>query len=564
MKKGILITVLILIIIILVIALIGGFIYMQFNKEPDIPQNAFLKINFTGTISDIDMSVIPKKLTVKDLWYHIKRAESDPRIKGIIMRIYNLNTGFATIDDIGRLITSFKKTGKKTFAFIEDGGIQEYYLASFADKVYQFKGGTLYLKGLASEAVFLKKTLSLLGVQAEFFHIGEYKTASNTFTEDKMTPAHRESFEKLLNDIYRSTLERIASNRNINIKNIEEVFTNSPISNSSYLNAHLIDGIGYEDEILNHISPQFKKCEIVPFTTYIETTSPNPYPGENRIAVVFASGEISQGQSGGQTLLGNDIMGADTITEYLRAIRKISSVKAVVLRIDSPGGASSASDAIRREVELLARTRPVIISMSDAAASGGYWISCSGTKILALPQTITGSIGVVGGKFVLKGLYDKIGISKEIVKTTENSDMYGDYRLFSPAERIQIMDLMQSLYRDFVNLVSKSRNLPYNEVDKLARGRVWAASTAQQHKLIDGIGGLNDAIELAKKMAHIPDTQSTGIITYPKKKSFLDMIFDFTSSKTQVVSPTQIIETQLNLYNESFPAFIMPYRISFY
>ena len=567
MKKGVLITILVIVIFLVFLALVGGYIYMQFTREPYIPKNSILQIDLSGPIVDVDQGVFYTSLSVKDLWYHIKRAKKDPRIKGLVLKIDYLKTGLAKIEDIGRLIKDFGKSGKKVIAYIESGGIKEYYLATFADKIYLFKGGYLLLKGLAAEALFIKNTLDKLGIQAQLFHIGEYKTAVNMFTQEQMTPPHKESLERLLADIYASTLAGIARNRRLDIEAVKRIVEESPISNQAYLEAKLIDDILYEDEILGDA----KEDDItVSFDIYKETTSPRPYEGIKRIAVIFASGEIHQGKSGSKSLFGDEVMGSDTVVEYLKFARRNRFVKAVVLRVDSPGGSAIASDAIRREAEQVAKVKPLVISMADLAASGGYWLSMSTPHVMALPQTITGSIGVISGKFILKNLYDKIGVKKEIVKTSKYADIFWDNREFNQDEQDKIMTMIEHLYRLFLEVVSKSRHMNIEEVDKIARGRVWAGSSAFNLKLVDKLGGLDEAINEAKKLANIPHEEEIGVQIYPRKKTFLDVVFELmgTKAKTQGpaidvdVDPVHQLETKLNMYKKFFPAYLMPYQIS--
>jgi len=566
MKKGILITIIVVVLILVVLALGVGYIYIQFNKEPYIPEHSFLQIDFNGPIVEVNPSVFSNDLSIKDLWFHIKRAKIDPRIEGIILKISYIKSGMATMADIGKLVKDFKRSGKKVVAYLESGGIKEYYLATFADKVYVFKGGFLFLKGLAAEAMFLKNTLSKLGIQAQIFHIGDYKTASNMFTEDRMTPAHRESLEKLLDDMYYSTLSGIAENRNLSVETVEKIFEKSPIDHQSYLDAKLIDAVVYEDEVIDKTTGGFPP---VPFEIYKETTSPRPYKGMNKIAVIFANGEIHSGESGKKSLFGDEVLGSETLVEYLKEVRKNRFVKAVVLRVNSPGGSALASEAIRREAQLLSREKPLVISMADMAASGGYWLSMSSSHLMALPQTITGSIGVITGKFILKNLYNKIGVNKEMVKTTENADIYWDYRQFTPEEEAKLMNMMGYMYQEFLKIVSKNRGMKIEEVDEIGQGRVWAGISALNLKLIDKMGGLDDAIKEAEKLAQIPDQQTFGIKIYPRKKSFLETIFQLVESKGNVkasairieTDPLQSLEKKLCMYKKFFPAVIIPYKI---
>jgi protease-4 len=560
MKRGVLIALLVIVIMFVFIILAAGFIYMQLTQEPVIPDNAYLKINLAGNMEDFSDSFMTGAITIKDLYYHLNRAKIDPRIKGVILKISYLNTGLAKCADAGNLLRDFAESGKPVVAYIEAGGIREYFLGSFADQVFTFKGGDLFLRGLASEAIFLRSTLSKLGISADMLHIGEYKTAADMFTKDKMTPYHREALQTLLDDVFESTLEQIAQNRDIELKDVKAIFQQSPYSTEAYLKAKLIDGSIYEDEIFEKLDGTDKTVD---FRTYRETTTPIPFAGPQKIAVIFASGEIQVGNSGGKSLLNDKTLGSDTLVRQLRAVRKNKSVAAVVLRVDSPGGSALASEVMRRETELLAKEKPLVISMADLAASGGYWISMSSNKIFASPQTLTGSIGVVSGKFVLKDMYSKIGLKKEILKTTEYADIFSDYKKFTPAEREKIVDMMHTFYNKFISLVAKNRQMKTEEVDSIARGRVWSGSRALTLKLVDQMGGLTDAIAEARNLAKIPEEEKTGIVIYPKEKSFFEYLMGVVQAKIE--NPMAIdISAQLEKYKKFFPALILPYQVNIY
>ena len=323
MKRSALIALLVIIVILLGLFIIGGFIYMQFNQEPYIPEKAYLKIDLSGPLADTTPSRFPglssNAISIQDLWYQLARAEADERIQGVLLRISYLETGFAKIEEIGRLLKKFSLSKKPVLAFIIDGGLKEYYLASFADKVILFKGGMLSISGIAAEALFLKNTLSKLGVQAEIFHIGDYKTASNTFSEDHMTPAHRESMQALIDDLYAAVIAGIAANRKLDAGSVKKILDRSPLAQEDYLKAKMVDSLGYEDELHGLLDRQYPE---VSFRTYAKTTSPLPFSGVKKIAVIFASGEINMGRSGGQSLLGGEVLGADTLAEQLRQATK--------------------------------------------------------------------------------------------------------------------------------------------------------------------------------------------------------------------------------------------------
>lgn len=562
MKRGVLIAILVTLVVFVFLAMMGAFFYLSVTSEPHVPDNAYLEIHLSGPISDTQTSTFSKEDSIRSFFYHINRAKIDNRIKGILLKITRAGGGFAKIEEIGQLLNEFKKSGKPVIAYMEGGSIREYYLATFADKIYVLKGSDLFLNGLASEAMFFKNTLAKLGIQAEMFHIGEYKTAANTFTEDKMTPAHREAIKKLLDDIYDYTLQQIAKNRKLKLEDVKNIIDEFPFDNAAYLKAGLIDKEIYEDEIFDVYGEDF---DTVSYNIYKQSRSPRPFTGNKKIGIVYASGEIHMGKSGGKSLFGSEVMGSDTVRRQLKALRKNPSVKAVVLRIDSPGGSAVASEVIRREAELLAKEKPLVISMSDLAASGGYWISmCADHHVIAQPQTITGSIGVVFGKFVMKGLYDKIGIDKELVKTSEYADIFSDYRVFNEAESAKLNASMQKVYKEFLEKVSRSRDLSVEEVDKVGRGRIWAGTSALELKLVDKLGGLNDAVNEARKLANIPASEKIGLAVYPRKKTFMDVISEFMSDGgvTVETNPIEILEAKVKMYQKFYPALMMPYELT--
>lgn len=561
MKRGVFIAILVIVVVLVALFVVGGLIYMQFTQEPYIPDQAYLKIDVSGPLVESSTPGLSgvfgsELLSIRDLWFQLERAAMDKRIKGVILKINYFDGGFAKTEEIGRLLERFRQSKKPVVAMLEDGGLKEYYLSSFADKVVIFRGAWLSIKGIAAEAMFLKNTLAKLGVQAEMFHIGDYKTGYNAFTENKMTPAHRESMQALIDDIYQALINGIARNRKLDAAAVRRVLDQSPLPIQDYLKAGFVDAIGTNDELRQWLKNEHP---LVKFATYRKTSSPNPFNGPKKIAIIFASGEIRSGKSGSDSVFGGEVLGSDSLVEELRSARTSSMIKAVVLRVDSPGGSAVASDVILREAEELAKKKPLVLSMSDMAASGGYWISMASTKILTLPETITGSIGVLSGKFVLKGLYDKLGVSKEFVSTSPYAVMYSDYRPFTPAERGKIMADMQRVYDEFLKKVAANRSKSTAEVDKIGRGRVWSGDAALRLNLVDGIGGLADAVAEAKKLAKIPTAEAVGVRIYPRKRSLIDLILQLGGDAS--ARPTLLdIETRIrSLAKNYFPALRMPF-----
>jgi protease-4 len=340
---------------------------------------------------------------------------------------------------------------------------------------------------------------------------------------------------------------------------LKKIVNETPLENSIYLEKKLVDKLIYEDQILGEKDGAYKT---VSFRTYCQTTKPTPFSGRGKIAVIFAQGEIYSGESGKNSLSGDMVIGSATVARQLKALRKDSSVKAVILRVDSPGGSPLASNVIAREADLLRKEKPLVVSMSDLAASGGYLISLPSSKILSLPQTITGSIGVLGGKFVLYELYEKIGIKKEVISTSEFADIFSDYRPFNRAERHKMKKLMEMTYRDFKKDVSENRPIEFSDVETAARGRAWVGVTALNLKLVDQIGGMTTAFNMAKKMAGIPPAEPVGIRIYPKKKSLVEFVTELFGMKLK--NPFEFnVKEKLSYLKHYFPAVIFPYRIEF-
>jgi protease IV len=540
---------------------IGGLIYFQITSEPTVPDQVFLTLDLNQPIQENETSPLEKGLTLQDLWLHIHRAEIDPRIKGLLLTIDNLQGSSVVFEEIGDMVTRFRKsTGKPVVAQLINGGLRDLYLASFADKVYALKGSDLFITGLAGQATFIRKTLDLLGVESEFFHIGVYKTASNMYTHTEMTPEHRESFEVFFGDLHQSLAKGIAQNRAIETERVESLIQESPFSNQAFLEAKLIDGIGYPDEVLELAG--FADAKTFSFETYMKTSSPKAFEGKDSIAVVFAEGEIHQGPSGKGGLFGDKIMGSDTLVAQLRKLRKNTRIKGVLLRINSPGGSALASDLIAREAELLAKEKPLVVSMGGMAASGGYWMSMPASYIFSNRLTVTGSIGVLFGKFNLKGLYDKVGVTKETVKTSTYADIFSDYRSFTPKEREKITGMMQQLYDDFVNKVSGSRKMSYDEVHAVAQGRIWSGTRARDIKLVDEMGGLWPALEKTAELAELK-AGSYSVQCYPAKKDVFDMILEMVSSNgASASSGIKEVQARFETYKRSFfPALRMVYNL---
>jgi protease IV len=430
------------------------------------------------------------------------------------------DSGWGKVQELRDAITRFRKSGKPAYAHLEISGNKEYYLATACTKIYAVPTALLDVTGLHSEVMFLRNTLDKLGVEAQFEGVGKYKNAPNQFTETGFTEAHREQMEALLDSVYQQYVAAIASARGKTPDEVQAIVDGGPYEGRDALQAGLVDELLYEDQIEDRL-----KAERVTPGRYVRSAKGFGLDGRPKVALVYAVGEIIPGESQGGGL-GGEMAGSDTVAGAIRDARKDDSIRAIVLRIDSPGGSGTASDVIWREVGLARKSKPVVVSMGDVAASGGYYIGMGSDAIVAQPATITGSIGVFGGKFSLRGLYDKIGINKEILSRGERASMFTEYRPWTDEERARIRTLMVAFYNDFVGKVAEGRKKSFEDVDAVAQGRVWTGSDALRHGLVDRLGGMDVALDLAKEKARIGRDQEVNLVVLPERKGFLDLLLE--------------------------------------
>ncbi|MEK7217018.1 MAG: signal peptide peptidase SppA, partial [Chloroflexota bacterium] len=384
-------------------------------------------------------------------------------------------------------------------------------------EVYLVPTSHLGLTGLMAHSTFLRGTLDKLRIYPDLYHIAEYKAASNLLTEKKFTPAHREMLTDVLEGWRRQFVEGIAAGRQLQPVEVEEQIRKGPYSAEAAKAVGLVDELLYADQLHDVLRKKTARQEprLIGVGDYLGRTE---RMGKHRIAIVHATGAIDLGRSHFDPLLGLT-MGTDTVAEGFRAARKDDSVKAIVFRVDSPGGSAVASEIIRREVGLAKEKKPVVVSMSDVAGSGGYWIAMSANKIVAQPGTLTGSIGVVFGKMNLRGFYELLGMTKDQILTTENSSLLYSFQNFTPAQREIVLKLMREIYDNFLAGVSRGRNLPAQEVDRIGKGRVWLGDKAKALGLVDELGGLDRAVSVARELARIPPEESVSYVIYPRGKS---------------------------------------------
>ncbi|MEJ7709347.1 MAG: signal peptide peptidase SppA [Pyrinomonadaceae bacterium] len=483
-------------------------------------------------------------MSLTELLLQFKKAKADKRISAILLEIDGSGAGWAKADEIRDAITEFRKSGKFVYAFMEYGANKEYYIATACDRIYVAPIGDLFINGLAAEAMFYRGALDKIGVYADFYQIGKYKNAPDQYTRKEMSNEQREVLNAVLDDIFNRYVDGIATARGKSPEDIRALIDSAPLSAQTAKAAGLIDGAKYRDEVEKEIKDRLKykesdKLQLAKFSDYRQVSAEGLglNNGES-IAVVYTSGVIMSGASGGGGPLGGGrVVGSDTVVKALNDARDDKTVKAIVIRVDSPGGSSYASDVIWHAVETAKAKKPVVISMGDSAASGGYYISAGANRILSGPSSITGSIGVFAGKTVLKGLYDWVGVNSEFVTRGKNAALFRETEQFTPDERAKFESMIKGFYYDdFLPKVARGRGKDVEYIDSIAQGRVWTGTQAKERGLVDEFGGLDRALEVAKELAQIPANKSVRPVVFPAPKTLLEGLFGIDASDDEAAT----------------------------
>lgn len=519
--------------VLIIFVSVGTFYYLAFSSfikgAPPISRNSYLELNIFGNMPERS-SVNPfAKIFAGDIpslegvLNCIRKAKIDPKIKGIIIRPLASDIGWAKLDELRAAISDFKESEKPVYVYLEAGGNREYYLALSGDVIFGPPDGTLFLNGLLAGAYFFRGTLDKIGLEADFVAHGKYKNAPDIFTRKSMSEAQREVVNAILDDYFERYINAIAAARNLEKSEVMACVNQGLFGMKNAREKHLLDTLMYYNEFKDYLKEKDgKRVRTVSYSRYRKV----PYsklgvkPKES-IALIYATGDIVSGI--GENLQ-DGLITSENMANTIRKAAKNKQMKAIVLRVESPGGSGTASDVIWREVVEARKKKPVIVSMSDVAASGGYYISMAADSIVAEPNSIVGSIGVFGGKFSFKRLYDKLGIHKEEIARGENADLFSEIKTFSPKQRRLMKQFGDDFYHDFVSKVAEGRHMSYEDVDKIAQGRVYTGRQALEIGLVDKLGGVKEAIQMAKKMAGIPVNEYVRVRTYPSKRSFLERI----------------------------------------
>jgi protease-4 len=482
----------------------------------------------------------------------IRKAKDDPAIGGLLLQLDDLGIGWGKLDELRRALADFRRSGKKAYAYLEAGDGHDYLAASACDQIFMPESGALSLTGVRMGTMFYKDLFDKLGVKADMIQMGDFKGAAEPFTRSSMSKEFRQQLETVLDDYYEKGLvEAIVQSRSgkkWTAEQVKKLIDQGPYTAHGAAAAGLIDHLAYADELRDKLKTDLKAGQIKMVRNYgkeegekldfsnplalfklFSPSKPGLSSKGTRVAVIYATGAIVTGK-GGRSLLSGEVCGSTAIIEAIRQAEQDKSVKAIVLRVDSPGGSALASDLIWHELRRC--KKPVVASMGNTAASGGYYISMAAQKIYADPGTLTGSIGVVGGKIVLGGLEEKVGLKTEILSRGVNANVYSSTTPFSEGEKTVVRKMMHDIYEQFVGKALDGRHragqkMERADLDRLAGGRIWTGRQAKSNGLIDELGTLEDAVVSAKTLAGLAKDEKVDWLLLPKPKTLLDLLQDF-------------------------------------
>lgn len=564
---------------ILLLMIVMALLRQDVSVAGDVPSTGILTIDFNNDYPEVQADDLFSEFSEApnasffDLIKAINVAALDDRIKSIIGNINDTSLGLSQIQEVRRAIENFRQTGKKAYLYSTGfgsfgGGTSEYYLATAFDEVWMQPNTEAGITGLSFEVPFFRNTLNKLGVQAEFYTRYEYKNAAASLLSDRMSSEYKRELKKLGGSVYAVMKKDICINRQIDEKLFDKLVNNAPVSAEKALNAGLIDAIGYKPELIEKVVNE-TKGKMINVLDYVSSFS-SGYRNLPTVALVVIEGVIAEGESYANSIRDEAVVGADTVVKQLDDILKNDNIKALVVRVNSPGGSYTASNEIWYALKRVKEKKkiPVIVTQSNYAASGGYFVSIAGDYIFTEPSSITGSIGVLGGKMVLSGLWDKLGVRWGEVKFGDNAGILSVNHKFSPKEKEIFNRSLDRVYKDFTLKVSEARHIEITKMDKIARGRVWTGIDAVEVGLADAIGGIDDAIALAKEKAGIKPKDKFEIVYYPKKKTLSEKLSQLFSgnqkiSVNKIMNDLGIEMNDINMLNRmKYDLILPPMKIS--
>ncbi len=526
--------------VLFLVLVIGIALIASSISQPPVAQNSVLILNVSGALPDYTPDdafaravgfAQPQSFT--GLLTQLRKAKVDSRISAVFLDINFPGIGWGRADELRDAIADFRSSGKPAYAYMEIGSNKEYYIATAADKIFLPPSGDIYINGFAAEAMFYKGSLDKLGIEADVIQIGpKYKNAPDQYTKKEMGEGQKEVVNALLDEYYGRFTNAIAETRKKNVEDVKKLVDEAPYNARQAQALGLIDGASYREEVYHELKTRLgygeaEDLRVMRSGQYKEI--PSDSLGLNngeRVAVIFASGAINIGRSSDGPF-GGEMVGSDTIVQAVNDAANDKSVKAIVLRVDSPGGSALASDLMWFAIENAKAKKPVVVSMGDVAASGGYYIATNANKIVAQPSTVTGSIGVFMGKPVVRGLYDWLGITNQYTMRGKNSGIFRETEKWTPEERAKMEAQTNGIYFDnFIPKVAAGRNMSVEKANELGQGRVWTGTQAKGNGLIDEFGGLEKAIDIAKQLANLPADKDVKRVVFPTPKPFFESFFE--------------------------------------
>jgi protease-4 len=543
-------------------------------KKPPVPDSGLLMMDIDGSVPEALAETPPlpvlerqSPVAVVEWWKILHTAGRDSRVKGILLRPHNLTAGWAKLQELRSGIETFRKSGKPVYAWLESPSLREYYLASAATRIYLAPEDFLNIKGLRVEATYYKGSLDKLGVQFEVEHMGKYKDAGDMFTRKDMSPETKEALNALLDGVWSTTTGAIAPARGLTPEQFRSLVDESPMLAAAALKNHLVDELSYLPAVEQALARKAGLPEPTRITPRLLLGDLYEANKAQRVAFLVAEGDILRGSVTGP--FGEDLaITPAPVTQLAKNIAEDPGIKGVIVRVESPGGDAIASDEILQTLKELSRKKPVVISMSDVAASGGYYIAMTGDSVVAYPNTITGSIGVIYGKVNLKGLYDKLGISTDSLKRGRFADIDSATQSLTPDERKKLRESIESIYAGFLQRVADGRRASVDTIEPLAQGRVWIGTDAYRNRLVDELGGIDRAIEVLRRKAKIPADREVQLTVYPGRRSFWERLMGIAdSTNADARSPERLLleragrQTGLLPFVDGGMLRTMPYRV---
>ncbi len=563
-------------IILIVAVLFAGFfslvMYWLFRPaRVEVRQNSVLEVSISAEFPELPPTSPLARIfsgdgfSLIDLEQVLRKAARDPRISAVSLEIHPIISSWAQVEEIRGFVQDFRKSNKKVVARLALDAAQEkeLYLASAAEEIYLNPDSGLLINGLVAEINFYKKMMDKLKIQPQFLQFKEFKSAE-VYTREKMTPEIRSMLEGILSDVQERFIKTVAQERKIGEARFRQLVQIGLIPASVALKEHLVTGLGYEDDVRSRLqinkpagSGEYRSIDASAYLRAIEAGYHRT--ARTRVALLGGVGAIT---SGGGDEVWESFIGGETLSARLRTIREDKSIKGVLFRVDSPGGSAVGSDKIWREVRLLEKAgKPVVVSMSGVAGSGGYYIAMGARKIVAQPSTITGSIGVIFGKFNIRGLYENwLGITTDQVKMAENADLFSATTSLSESQMALIRSWIQETYDNFVRKAAEGRGMPFDRLESMAHGRIYTGNQARQLKLVDEVGGFRTAVSLLKKELRVPENEEIEMVLYPRPKSLWESLMEGDLFRTQgsAASLERLIRSTLRSLEVPAPWLLAP------